>query len=142
VSLSGTGVAAVVAATLTPATWSVSKARNCPGTNLTGRLACALDPAQVFTLTNTGNVALTGIGTGALGGGAANTANYAIIGVVLGVQQSTCGTTITSLAPGATCKVTVQFKPLTSQAVGLKSATLSVADAAGTQTSSLNGTAQ
>ena len=66
-------------------------------------------------------------------------ANYAILGGLL----STCGNaTHTTLAPGATCVVTVQFKPLTAQPAGLKAATLSVSDSAGTQTSALNGTAQ
>jgi len=46
----------------------------------------------------------------------------------------------TTLAPGATCVVTVQFKPLTAQAAGAKPATISVTDLAGTQTSTLNGT--
>ncbi|ADI28857.1 choice-of-anchor D domain-containing protein [Methylotenera versatilis] len=142
VALNGTGVAPVTSATLAPASWTVSQVRNCPGTGL-GQLACALDPSQSFTLTNTGNVTLTGITTGSLSSSpVANAANYAIIGTVLGVQQSTCGTTVTSLAPGATCTVRVQFKPLTAQAAGAKPATLSVtAGAAGLKTSSLNGTA-
>jgi len=36
----------------------------------------------------------------------------------------------------------VQFRPLTTQTIGAKSATLSVSDLAGTQTSALTGTAQ
>jgi hypothetical protein len=47
----------------------------------------------------------------------------------------------TTLAPGAACVVTVSFTPLTAQTTGAKTATLSVTDAAGTQTSTLNGTA-
>jgi hypothetical protein len=47
-----------------------------------------------------------------------------------------------TLAPGGTCVVTVQFKPLTAQSIGVKNATISVTDAAGTQTSTLTGTAQ
>jgi len=61
---------------------------------------------------------------------------------------STCGPAtggqlipITTLAPGASCVVTVQFKPLTAQTTGVKNATVSVSDGAGTQTSTLTGTA-
>jgi Bacterial Ig domain len=134
VSLSGTGVTPVVSATLTPTIWTLSQTRNCPGTGL-GVLACLGDPSLAFTLTNTGNVTLTGIGR-ALGGTAANVANYTIIGLL-----STCGSSVTTLAPGATCVVRVQFKPLTAQAAGAKPATVTVTDSAGTQTSTLNGTA-
>jgi hypothetical protein len=133
VSLGGTGVAPIVSASLTPTTWTTSQTRNCPG------FACTLgDPRQAFTLTNTGNVTLTGITQGALGGGAANVANYAI--AALGTTCGTAGNT--TLAPNATCTVTVQFRPLTSQATGLKAATVSIGSAAGTQTSTLNGTAK
>ena len=141
VGLSGTAVPQVVSASLTPATWTLSHARNCPGTGL-GILACTLDPTQAFTLTNTGNVPLTGVTQGALSGmgtGATGTAaNYAI--TTLGTN---CGTGAnTTLAVGGTCTVTVQFKPLTAQAVGLKAATLTVGTAVGNKQAALNGTAQ
>jgi hypothetical protein len=137
VALSGTGVPAVIGASLTPASWTIAHARNCPGTGIVGIAACLLDPTQTFTLTNTGNVTLTGVGAGALGGTAANDANYAI------TIFSTCGNaTHTTLAPGGTCTVVVAFRPLTAQAASAKPATVSVTDLAGTQTSTLNGTAQ
>jgi len=140
VSLTGTGIADVVSATLTPTSWSISQTRNCPGTGV-GILACAADPSHTFTLTNTGSVTLTGITQGALGG--TNASEFSVVRLL-----STCGpagngqlTGVTTLAPGATCTVTVQFKPLTTQPAGVKSATISVTDAAGTQTSNLSGTA-
>jgi hypothetical protein len=37
--------------------------------------------------------------------------------------------------------VTLRFSPLTTQTTGIKTATVSVTDAAGTQTSTLTGTA-
>ena len=133
VTLSGTGVVAVTTATFLPANWAPVSAPNCPGTGL-GVIACGLDPAQAFTLTNTGNVNMTGVTAGALGGTFAN--NYRIAPLL-----TTCGNaTHTTLAPGATCVVEVQFQPQTSQAAGVKTATISVADSFGTQTSTLNGT--
>jgi hypothetical protein len=130
VALSGTGVAQVIAATLTPTSWSPTATRGC------GILSC---PVQGFTLTNTGNVTLTGIGNG-LTGGATEFATVPLL--------STCGpagggqlTSTTTLAPGATCTVTGRFAPPSGDTAGTKNATLSVTDAAGTQTSTLTGTA-
>ena len=131
VTLTGTGGAAGVGASLTPTT------RNFGGVtrgSLTG-------PVQVFTLTNTGNVTLTSIAQGALGG--TDPTEFFIIRLM-----STCGPAgggqllgQTTLAPGAACVVTVQFRPLTTQTTGSKNATVSVTNAAGTQTSTLSGTA-
>jgi hypothetical protein len=143
VSLSGTGVAAVTSATFTPTSWSPSMTRTCPGTTLAQIAACALGPVQVFTLTNTGNVPLAGITKGFLGG--TSTADYTVSNLL-----STCGPTgggqtvgNTTLAPGATCVVTVQFKARTSDpANSVRTATIGVTDGAGTQTSTLSGTAK
>jgi len=92
-------------------------------------------------LRNTGNVPLTGITQGVLGG--VNASEFNIVRLF-----STCGPAgngqlagQTTLAPNATCMVTVQFTPLTTQTAGVKNATVSVTDAAGTQTSTLTGTA-
>jgi hypothetical protein len=99
-------------------------------------------PLQFFMLTNTGNVTLTGIGQGSLGG--ANAASFTIIRFL-----STCGPAgngqmfgQTSLQPGTSCLVTVQFRPRLNQPTGVKNATVSVTDAAGTQTSTITGTAR
>lgn len=141
VSLTGNGVQQIVSAVLSPGSWSPTQTRNCPGSNPLQRLACGFDPSQGFTLTNNGNVALNNISTVSLSG--ANIADYTIVPLF-----TTCGTgagqlqNITTLAPGANCTITVQFKPLTAEAQGTKNAAVKVTDAAGTQTSILSGTAR
>ncbi len=131
VTLTGTGVAAVVAATLTPTSHAFGNATRGCTTGLFG--TC---PGQLFTLTNTGNVTLTGITQGAISG--TNAADFPVLR-----PTSTCGPGgggqllgQTTVAPGASCVITVQFAPPTGDTAGAKGpATLSVTDAAGTQTS-------
>jgi hypothetical protein len=135
VTLTGTGVVAVRIATLTHTSHAFGTA--------TRGVGVFTAPTQIFTLTNTGNVPLTGIAQGALGG--TNATEFSVVRLL-----STCGPAgggqllgDTTLAPGATCVVTVQFRPLTTQTTGAKTASVSVTDAAGTQTSTpLTGTAQ
>jgi hypothetical protein len=142
VSLTGTGVTSVGSATLTPASHDYgTRTRTCPGTTIGQIVACTLEPTQAFTLRNTGTTTLTGIGKGALGG--TDAAEFTIVNAA-----STCGPAgggqivgNTTLAPNATCVVTVQVKPQTSLPTGAKSATVSVTDSAGTQTSAVTFTA-
>ena len=141
VSLSGTGVAAVTGASLAPATWNTAARHGVGG----GLIPCLIGggPCRAFTLTNTGNVPLTGIAQGVLAG--VSPADYFVSRLL-----STCGPAgggqlmgVTTLAPGATCTVTVQFRPATADPVGsVRAATVSVTDVAGTQSSNLSGTVQ
>ena len=132
VALSGTGVLSVA---LAPASWSPSANPGCSG------LTC---PAHVFTLTNTGNITVTGITQGTVSGTYA--ADYPVNRLL-----STCGPAgngqllgQTSLPPAGlginACAVTVQFRPPANALAGPAPATLSVTDSAGTQSSALNGT--
>jgi hypothetical protein len=140
----GGGGGGTPSATLTPTSHDFgTHARTCPGTTLGQILACALEPVQSFTLTNTGTVPLTGIGHGTIGG--ANPTEWTVVALT-----STCGAAgggqlvgNTTLAPGATCVINVQFKPQTNLPASTtpKSATVSVSDLAGTQTSTLTGIA-
>jgi hypothetical protein len=141
VALSGTGVAPVITATLTPASHAYPAQTRSATACGTADLGCLTAPLQVFTLTNTGNVTLTGIAQAVLGG--TNAVDFNVDRLV-----STCGPTgggqvagQVTLAPGAVCVITVAFHPLTSDTAGAKAATISVTDAAGTQTSTLTGTA-
>jgi hypothetical protein len=132
-------VATTSSATLTPTNWTISRPRTCPGTTFAQRAACALEPSQTFTLTNTGTANLTGITAGVLGGDSGDFALRPLF--------STCGAGtlggITTLAPGKTCTVVVQFQPRLADAPNsVHNATVSVTDSAGTQSSTLVGTAQ
>jgi hypothetical protein len=136
VNLTGTATPPIISASLAPPTWTIAQTANCP----LPLLGCLGDPVRFFTLTNTGNVPLTGITQGTLSG--PNVADFTVSRVL-----STCGPAgngqlagITTLAPGQACTVVVQFRPLTAEALGTKTATLSVTDLAGTQVATLTGT--
>ena len=138
VSLSGTGATATRTATLTPSPYSFgTHTRTCPGSTLGQIAACLLEPTEAFTLTNTGNVAITVTSGGTIGG--TNPTDFVIRPNLPLIGATRCST-LPTLNPGATCVVTVQFQPQLSQPTGGKSATLSVTDSAGTQSANLTGT--
>ena len=86
--------------------------------------AGTVSPAQTFTLTNSGNAPLPITSVTLVG---SNALSFAI-------GANTC---TTSLAAGAACTIAVTFAP---SAAGVYSATLTIADSVGTQTSALSGT--
>ena len=115
-SLSGTGVVATTSApqaALTPATADFGSVT-----------AGSTSAAQTFKLSNAGTAALPITSIGLTG---MNAGSFAVTG-------GTCGT---SLAAGGSCTITVMFSPA---AAGSFSASLSVTDSVGTQTSVLSGT--
>ena len=136
VPLSGTGAVPTPGATLTPATHNYGTVTR----GATQGILCLggnAGPCQAFTLTNTGTTTLT-IGNPTT----TNGTNYFVI-----TGLTTCGTVgfvhTTTLAPGAACNVEVQFRPPTSDAANSTQAgSVSIsAGAAGTETSTLTGTA-
>jgi hypothetical protein len=88
-------------------------------------------PTQIFTLTNSGNVTMTGIGAATFTAGSA--ANFVKI-----AAGTTCGVTQLSLTAGSSCTVVVQFQG--TGTAGAKAATLTITDSFGTQTDALTGT--
>ncbi len=113
ITLTGTGVAAVPTAKVTPASLSFGKQQ----INTTS-------PSQTVTLTNTGSVSLS-ITSITIGG--SNKGSFA--------QTDTCGST---LAAAATCTITVTFTPTST---GSKSANITVDDntSSGSQSATLAG---
>ncbi len=114
VSLSGTGTSTAPAVSLSPASLAF-------GSVAVG----ATSPAQTFTLTNSGNAALSITGF-ALSG--SNASNF--------TQTNNCGS---SVAVGANCTISVTFKPSTS---GAATAALNISDnvSGSPQSVSLSGT--
>jgi hypothetical protein len=109
----------------TGATPTAPQAAFTPATAAFGTVTVGTRSAtQVFTLSNagTGTLAITSISLGGTNASA------------FSISAKTCGT---SLAAAASCTVTVAFVPTSA---GALSATLSVADAVGTQSSALSGT--
>jgi len=122
-----------ISASLTLLAWTVNPLQATHGCNPL-LFGC---PLGLFLLTNTGNVPLTGIQQATVTG--TNASDFPIDRML-----STCGPAgngqlagMITLQPQASCLITAFFAPATA---GAKSATLSITDAAGTQTASLNGT--
>ena len=113
IPLTGTVTAAVAQAALTPTSYNF-------GNVTTGTSA----PSQTFTISNAGAAALS-ITSVTLNG--TNAVSFSI-------RSNGC---VSSLAAGSSCTISVNFAP---SETGTQTATLSVVDAAGTQTSSLSGT--
>ncbi|HEY0745101.1 MAG TPA: choice-of-anchor D domain-containing protein [Steroidobacteraceae bacterium] len=142
VALTGTGVASTVSATLTPTSHDYGTQTRSKTSCGPDDLGCFTAPMQMFTLKNTGNAALSLPSVPVLGGN--NPVDFNIDRFF-----TTCGTGsgqffgMASLAPGASCVITVVFHPLTSDpTVGAESATVSITEAGGTQSSTLTGTAK
>jgi len=117
VALGGTGAAAVPTVTLTPATLTFASTT-----------VGSASAAQVATLKNTSTSTLT-LTTGGITLSGTNATSYS--------ETTTCGTT---LAAGASCTISVSFKPASA---GTLTGTLKVADNAtgSSQTVTLSGTA-
>jgi len=124
--------------TFTPATWNPTATRGVGA----GIFCLFGGPCQTFTLTNHTGATLTGIGNGVLSG--TNASDYTIVPLLSSCGPAGGGQVFanTSLANGASCVVTVQFLPKSTDTAGTKTATISVTDSAGTQSASITGTAR
>jgi hypothetical protein len=142
VALSGTGLALTTSGTLTPTSHGFGTQTRSGTACGNSDFGCLFAPLQAFTLTNTGTATLSVLNPASLGG--TNPADFNIDRLLSSCGPAGNGQLVatTSLAPGASCIVTVAFHPRTGTAAGARSATLSIVDGAGTQTSTLTGTAQ
>jgi hypothetical protein len=131
VALTGLGVAQGIAARVTPNNATITSSLGCDPTN------CEV---QGFTLTNVGNVTLTGIAVQALSG--TDAGKFSLVPLL-----STCaGVTgeaapLTTLPPGEGCVVTVRFQPLATDTKATRHATLTINSAAPPQTAAITGNA-
>jgi trimeric autotransporter adhesin len=116
-TLTGTGAASAPAAAPQAALTAASA-------NFNSVAAGSSSAAQTFTLANAGNATLSITAVAVTG---ANVSSFQL-------GADTCGTT---LAAGASCTIAVTFSPTST---GSFTASLSVTDALGTQTSALSGT--
>jgi hypothetical protein len=109
---------------------------------ITSSLGC--DPTncavQGFTLTNVGNVTLTGIAVPALSGTDAGKFNFVpLLSTCAGVAGEAAP--LTTLAPAQSCVVTVRFQPLATDTKATRHATLTINSAAPAQTAAITGKA-
>ena len=137
-SLTGTGVPSVAQALLTPTSWNAGTVTRGAGAGILC-LGANVGPCQLFVLSNPGTAPLTNIAKALSGSN-----DYSFVPAL-----STCGTgnllvQTTTLAPGAFCIMTVQFRPkATDAANSLQTANLTVTDSlAPPQTAALTGVAR
>jgi hypothetical protein len=124
VALSGVGVVQGIAARVTPNNATITSSLGCDPTN------CEV---QGFTLTNTGNVTLTGIAVQPLSGTDAGKFNLVpLLSTCAGVTGQAAP--LTTLPPGEGCVVTVRFQPLATDTKATRHATLAINSAAGVGT--------
>jgi hypothetical protein len=131
VGLSGTGVAQGIAAMVEPNNATITSSLGCDPTN------CAV---QGFTLTNVGNVTLTGIAVAPLTGTDAGKFNFVpLLSTCAGAAGA--AVPLTTLAPAQSCVVTVRFQPLATDTKATRHATLTINSAAAAQIAAITGKA-